>query len=153
MWSIGCILAEILIGKPLFPGNSTLNQLEKILTFTGKPSKEDLNSLNSEIATTMMDSVSEVKARHVNDFFKSDVSNEAINLVSRLLCFNPAKRLTVNEALKHPYFAKFSNPKEEIISNKIIHPPISDNKKLHLRQYRQLIYERIKELYGGYDKS
>jgi mitogen-activated protein kinase 15 len=42
IWSVGCILAEMLIGKPLFPGNSTLNQLEKILIFTGKPSKEDI---------------------------------------------------------------------------------------------------------------
>ena len=37
IWSVGCILAEILIGKPIFPGNSTLNQLERILSFTGKP--------------------------------------------------------------------------------------------------------------------
>jgi mitogen-activated protein kinase 15 len=37
IWSVGCILAEIFIGKPIFPGNSTLNQLERILSFTGKP--------------------------------------------------------------------------------------------------------------------
>jgi mitogen-activated protein kinase 15 len=40
IWSIGCILAEILIGKPLFPGTSTLNQLERIISFTGKPSRQ-----------------------------------------------------------------------------------------------------------------
>jgi mitogen-activated protein kinase 15 len=39
VWSVGCILAELLIGKPIFPGNSTLNQLERILTFTGKPKR------------------------------------------------------------------------------------------------------------------
>lgn len=37
IWSVGCILAEMLVGKPVFPGSSTLNQLEKILTFTGRP--------------------------------------------------------------------------------------------------------------------
>eukprot|EP00919_Chromeraceae_sp_WS-2016_P072317 GHVR01171091.1.p1 GENE.GHVR01171091.1~~GHVR01171091.1.p1 ORF type:complete len:155 (+),score=1.16 GHVR01171091.1:706-1170(+) len=42
IWSIGCILAEIILGKPIFPGNSTLNQLERILSFTGKPKKEDI---------------------------------------------------------------------------------------------------------------
>jgi mitogen-activated protein kinase 15 len=47
IWSVGCILGEILIGKPMFPGNSTINQLERILTFTGRPTKEDVYSLNS----------------------------------------------------------------------------------------------------------
>lgn len=39
IWSIGCILGEVLLGKPMFPGNSTLNQLERIISFTGNPSK------------------------------------------------------------------------------------------------------------------
>jgi mitogen-activated protein kinase 15 len=39
VWSVGCIVAELMIGEPIFPGNSTLNQLEKIVEFTGMPSK------------------------------------------------------------------------------------------------------------------
>lgn len=50
IWSVGCILAEVLIGKPIFPGNSTLNQLQKILSFTGKPKHDDIQALNSETA-------------------------------------------------------------------------------------------------------
>lgn len=38
MWSLGCILGELLIGKPLFPGTSTLNQLDRIIELTGRPS-------------------------------------------------------------------------------------------------------------------
>ena len=45
MWSLGCILAEILIKNPLFPGNCTTNQLERILQFTGQPSVADIKSL------------------------------------------------------------------------------------------------------------
>ena len=40
IWSIGCILGELLLGKPMFPGSSTINQLERILSFTGLPSRE-----------------------------------------------------------------------------------------------------------------
>jgi len=40
MWSLGCILAEMLIGKPLFPGASTINQIEKIMTHIPRPSRE-----------------------------------------------------------------------------------------------------------------
>ena len=64
-----------------------------------------------------------------------------------MLHFNPEKRITINEALRHPYVAQFHNSKEETISKKVIHPPVSDNKKLNLKQYKQLIYDRIKKIY------
>ena len=50
VWSIGCILAEVMIGRPLFPGESNLNQIEKILEFTGAPSKQNVDSLGSDCA-------------------------------------------------------------------------------------------------------
>ena len=65
-----------------------------------------------------------------------------------MLQFNPSKRITINEALKHPYLAQFHNPREETVSKKVIHPPVSDNKKLNLKQYKQLIYDRIKKIYS-----
>jgi mitogen-activated protein kinase 15 len=43
MWSLGCILGEILLGQPLFPGTSTLNQLEKIMASIPPPSREGSN--------------------------------------------------------------------------------------------------------------
>lgn len=43
MWSVGCILGEMLIGRPVFPGTSTMNQLEKIIEVTGRPSPEDVD--------------------------------------------------------------------------------------------------------------
>lgn len=42
MWSVGCILGELITGKSLFPGTSTLNQIERILELTGKPSQKDV---------------------------------------------------------------------------------------------------------------
>ena len=45
MWSVGCILAELLMGKPVFPGTSTLNQLDRVMEVTGRPSKEDVDSI------------------------------------------------------------------------------------------------------------
>ncbi len=45
VWSVGCIIAELLIGKPIFPGNTTLDQLDLIVEFSGIPSKETIDSL------------------------------------------------------------------------------------------------------------
>ena len=57
IWSAGCIIAEMLCGKAIFPGQSTMNQLEKILEVTGMPSTEDITAINSAFAATMLDSL------------------------------------------------------------------------------------------------
>jgi len=44
IWSLGCILGEMLIRRPLFPGTSNLDQLERVLSFTGRPKKKELES-------------------------------------------------------------------------------------------------------------
>ena len=54
MWSLGVVMAEMLLGKTLFPGTSTLSQLKKIMEVTGQPSEEDIASLNSPLAGTML---------------------------------------------------------------------------------------------------
>merc|ERR1711998_267064 len=73
LWSFGCILGELLAHKPLFPGSSTMNQLERIIEVTGRPSASDI---------------------------------EAIDLLRRLLQFNPMKRISAEAALSHPYVSQ-----------------------------------------------
>ena len=53
IWAVGCILGELLNGKPIFPGSSTMNQLDRILEVTGRPSAEDVAALQSPFAETM----------------------------------------------------------------------------------------------------
>ena len=48
VWSFGCMIGEIIRGKPMFPGHSTLNQIERVLTWTGPPNIQDLKSLKTE---------------------------------------------------------------------------------------------------------
>lgn len=47
MWSTGCILGELVNGKAIFPGNSTLNQIERVLELCGRPNPDDIESLDS----------------------------------------------------------------------------------------------------------
>lgn len=65
-----------------------------------------------------------------------------------MLQFNPQKRIKIDEILRHPYLTQFRDTKSEIISKKPISPPVSDNKKLNLKQYRNLIYESINVLFN-----
>lgn len=64
-----------------------------------------------------------------------------------MLQFNPQKRIKIDDILCHSYISQFHDTKSEKYSKKAITPPVSDNKKLNLKQYRNLIYESINELY------
>ena len=55
MWSMGCILAEMLLGKPLFPGSSTLNQIERIMQTIDPPTKQDVDSINSAYGSSVLE--------------------------------------------------------------------------------------------------
>jgi len=57
VWSAGCILGEIIIGKPIFPGTSTLNQIEKVIRCIGQPSSQDVAAINSTLAGSLLDSL------------------------------------------------------------------------------------------------
>ncbi len=50
MWSLGCILAELLLGKPVFPGTSTLNQLDRVMELIGRPSQDDIDAIDCPLA-------------------------------------------------------------------------------------------------------
>lgn len=65
MWSIGCILGELLGGKPLFPGTSTMNQLDRIIEVVGRPTSEDIEAIMSPFAAHMLESLPPSKPRYL----------------------------------------------------------------------------------------
>ncbi len=64
MWSIGCILGELLGGKPMFPGTSTMNQLDRIIEVTGRPTSEDIEAIKSPFAANMLESLPPSQPRY-----------------------------------------------------------------------------------------
>ena len=142
MWSVGCILGELLGGKPMFPGSSTMNQLDRILELTGQPSEEDLESIQSPFALTMLDTLPAIVQRDYRELYP-DASPEALDLLQHLLTFNPRRRLTADEALEHPFVAAFHNPDEEYACDHKIEIPIDDNQKRTIDEYRGKLYEDI----------
>jgi len=139
MWSLGCILAELLLGKPVFPGTSTLNQLDRVMEVTGRPTQDDIDAINSPLAVTMLESLPPTKPKKLRDMFPT-ASDDAIDLIKNLLYFNPNKRLTAEQALKHPYVAQFHNPDDEPRCTRKINIPIDDNQKFSIREYRNKLY-------------
>ena len=144
MWSVGCIFAELLGGKPLFPGTSTLSQINKVLEVTGKPTKEDILSVQSDLAATMLETIVVTKTKSTKSLFPKCNSIE-LDLLSKLLLFNPNRRMTIDEALDHPYVSDFHEQykETEIVCDRHIQIPIDDNIKYTVKEYRQKLYDDI----------
>lgn len=147
MWSVGCILGELIVGKPIFPGSSTLNQIERVLELTGKPSQDDIDSIKSQHVQSVLSSINIPKKKSFSNFF-SGSSDSALDLLQKLLVFNPSKRLTVEEALKHEYVKQFSCPEEEL-TRAVISIPMDDNTRFTIKEYRDQIYKFIVETRKG----
>ena len=122
MWSLGCILAEMLLGKPLFPGSSTINQIEKIVATVPLPQGREINEICSDYAQSILDKANTVAKRPLKEFLP-DATSEAFSLVELLLKFNPSKRLTAHSGLRHPYVARFHNTAQVEILPLYCSPP------------------------------
>jgi len=143
MWSIGCILGELMGSKPMFPGSSTINQIDRIMSILGRPTVEDLDAIQSDFAGQMLENIPVHSTSNGIDEMYCGADTEAMDLLRKLLTFNPDKRLTVEQALEHPYVGQFHNPAEEIICEKTIVIPINDNKKMSVATYREELYTSI----------
>ncbi|KAG5465371.1 hypothetical protein CUR178_00074 [Leishmania enriettii] len=148
MWSVGCILGELMLGKPIFPGRSTTNQLELICSVTGMPSAADVSATNSQFAHAMLRDIHFTHRRTFAELLPS-ASPDALDLIQRLMCFNPNRRIAAAEALEHPYVAAFHRPDEEPVAADPITISLPDNERLPLDKYRDAIYEQIAALRRG----
>jgi mitogen-activated protein kinase 15 len=144
MWSLGCILGEMLSKRPVFPGTSTLNQVERVIELTGRPTAEDVASIKSSLASTMLESLPSTRQKSYHATFPG-ASEQAIDFLKRLLVFNPKKRLSVDQALRHPYVAQFHNSDEEPTCPRPIRICIDDNHKFSIREYRERLYREISQ--------
>jgi mitogen-activated protein kinase 15 len=142
LWSVGCITGELLSAKPIFPGTSTMNQLDRIMEVTGRPAAEDVDAIKSPFAATMLESLPMSRPRPLNEMFPT-ASVEALDLLRLCLQFNPSKRIHAGDALRHPYVVQFHNPEDEFDCDRVIRIPIDDNTKLTVQDYRERLYNEV----------
>ncbi|KAL9245892.1 hypothetical protein vseg_019491 [Gypsophila vaccaria] len=109
MWAVGCILGELLGRKPIFPGKDALDQLKQIIKFVGTQDDSNLGFVTDQRAYGFLKSLPYSAGQSlVGLFFGSDPL--ALDLLRKMLVFDPRMRITVGEALRHPYMADLYDP-------------------------------------------
>jgi len=116
IWSVGCIFAELLGRQPLFPGDHYLDQIQKIIAVTGTPKMEDLDFIQKKEAKEFfLKLVKRTKLTWSSLF--PNANPIALDLLEKMLTFNPKKRYTVDQCISHPYFEGLHDPEQEPITN------------------------------------
>ena len=114
IWSVGCIFAELLGRQPLFPGDHYLDQIQKIVAVTGTPKMEDLDFIKKKEAKEFfLKLVRRTKLTWSSLF--PNANPIALDLLEKMLTFNPKKRYTVEQCISHPYFEGLHDPDQEPI--------------------------------------
>ncbi|KAG8942712.1 hypothetical protein FRC04_003542 [Tulasnella sp. 424] len=106
VWSIGCILAELLGGKPIFKGKDYVDQLNLILKVLGTPEERTMQRIGSEKAQAYIRSLPFKPKTKMSDHFPN-ADPLAIDLLEKMLTFDPSDRINVVQALAHPYLEAY----------------------------------------------
>ena len=177
LWSLGCIFGEMLGGKPLFPGQNTLNQIERVGQVIGAPDRDEILTLNSPYTLEMLDGMKfpsgERKPDGKRELVKFDrenppepgcgggddlvtswravypkASDDAIDLMLQLMQYDPDKRITPEAGLTHPYCEQFHDAPTEVACETLVSINHSDNKKYKTELYRDSLYGLVDKKYG-----
>lgn len=141
IWSTGCVMAELMLGQPLFPGESGIDQLVEIIKVLGTPTREQIKTMNPNY---MEHKFPQIKAHPFPKVFRPRTPPDAITLVSNLLEYTPSSRLTAIEAMCHPFFDELKWPDTKLSSGKPL-PELFDFSEVELSVKPELIKSLVPE--------
>uniref|UniRef100_A0A669EVJ9 mitogen-activated protein kinase n=1 Tax=Oreochromis niloticus TaxID=8128 RepID=A0A669EVJ9_ORENI len=140
IWSVGCIMAELLTGRALFPGTDHINQLQHILRLTGTPPATLMNRMPSYEARNYISSLPHMPKRSFADVFIG-ANPLAVDLLERMLVLDTDKRITAAEALAHPYFAQYHDPDDEPEAEP--YDQSFESRELQIDEWKRLTFEEV----------
>ncbi|POO01557.1 Serine/threonine protein kinase [Trema orientale] len=139
VWSVGCIYMELMNRKPLFPGKDHVHQMRLLTELLGTPTESDLGFVRNEDAKRYIRQIPQYPRQPLARAFPH-VHPLAIDLIDKMLTFDPNRRITVEEALAHPYLARL----HDIADEPVCPEPFSfefEQQPLSEEQMKDMIYQ------------
>ncbi|XP_048110765.1 mitogen-activated protein kinase 14B isoform X3 [Alosa alosa] len=124
IWSVGCIMAELLTGRTLFPGTDHIDQLKLIMM----------------LARNYINSLPQMPKRNFADVFIG-ANPTAVDLLEKMLVLDTDKRITASEALAHPYFAQYHDPDDEPEAEP--YDQSFESRELEIDEWKRLTFEEL----------
>ncbi|XP_075051777.1 mitogen-activated protein kinase 14 isoform X11 [Mixophyes fleayi] len=140
IWSVGCIMAELLTGRTLFPGTDHINQLQQIMRLTGTPPFYLINRMPSHEARNYIQSLPYMPKMNFEDVFLG-ANPQAVDLLEKMLVLDTDKRITATEALAHPYFTQYHDPDDEPVAEP--YDQSFESRELDIEEWKSLTYEEV----------
>ncbi|PIC40080.1 hypothetical protein B9Z55_011554 [Caenorhabditis nigoni] len=145
IWSVGCIFAELFKNRPIFPGQDQLDQLNMILAVVGAPSNEDLQCIINDKARCYLISLPHKPKQPWSRLYPG-ADPRALDLLDKMLKFNPPNRIITDHALANTYLQDHSNPANET-NSKIKFGPKMEYNDVSKERLKELIWEEAEALH------
>ncbi len=142
VWSVGCIFAEVLLGKPLFPGRDAVSQLQLITDLLGKPSQHTIDRIGNPKARAFLNALPPKQPRPLEQKFPN-ADPQALAILRRLLCFDASERPSAADALTDPYFSTLPGGARQDAAAYDRQQFDFELRKMSEEEVRALIYEEV----------
>ncbi|KAI7854764.1 kinase-like domain-containing protein [Circinella umbellata] len=142
IWSTGCVMAELLLGQPFFPGDSGIDQLVEIIKILGTPSKQEIAAMN---ASYVEHRFPQIKPHPLTKIFVN-APEAAVDLITQMLQYHPQHRISAIEALCHPFFDPLRDPTARLPNGEPL-PPLFNFSKHELSIRPDLIRRLVPPFY------
>ncbi|KAJ1396662.1 Serine/threonine-protein kinase, active site [Sesbania bispinosa] len=148
VWSVGCIFMELMNKKPLFPGKDHVHQMRLLTELLGTPTEADLGLVKNEDVRRYIRQLPQYPRQPLHKVFPH-VHPMAIDLIDKMLTVDPTRRITVEQALAHPYLEKLHDVTDEPVC---MEPFSFDFEQQHLdeEQIKEMIYREALALNPEY---
>lgn len=153
LWALGCIVAEMHIGRPLLAGTSCLTMMTAMISLLGKPLDGDIAAMDecppgphndgAKLAAMWMEAVKPcLPTESLADLLKKE-DEVTLDFLELLIQFNPKKRMSAADALAHPYLSGHADPDNEPVFGRAIRLALPDTEKFSPGQYRDQVYANV----------
>lgn len=156
IWSVGCIMGELIRRTVVFCGVDNIDQWTKITELLGTPSDEFLNRLQPTVREYVLsrpyrEGIS-FERLFPDEYFPDDSTefpalncSQARDLLSRMLVIDPKERITVDEALRHPYISLWYNQPEVESQPPATYDGSKEAEDFTVQQWSELIFNEVKD--------